>query len=227
MPITQNATVLVVILTALAVSGCSTSKSTEAGNSSAGDYTYCGALTATCNSFYAGTPTACSQAARDQCSTYQPAYSQGFQDAVVSCGKSFSPCIKDFYDCIADRTSTAAPTTAQAKVKADFCVACPDKTGAGTVGPCSTFFSKNADAGPGVYGLGVPVLKVNDTIAAEIGLKCIGASSPSDGGVASAGDGGSDAGGSSGGCDPFAFAICANTVVQVRTTPAACQADGG
>jgi len=198
----------------------------EEGNSPAGDYTYCGALTATCNASYTGTPTGCSEAADDQCSTFQPTRSQAFQDAVISCAKRFSPCTLPFVECIPAQTASATPTTVQAKVKADFCAVCPDKAGSGTVGPCSTFFSNDADAGPGVYGLGVPVLKVNDTIATEIGLKCIGVAF-SDGGIVSGGDGGSDAGGSSGGCDLFAFGVCANTVVQARTTPAACQPDGG
>jgi hypothetical protein len=203
-------------LTAIA---CSSSKSSiDEGNSPAGDYTYCGALTASCNPFYAGTSTACSTAARDQCSTFQPTHSQTFQDAVVSCAKKFSPCIADFYDCIDAEATRATPTAAQTKVKNDFCSLCPDAAGSGTLDACSTFFRQDADASSGIYGVGVPLLKVNDTIAAEIGSKCIGSS----GGR----DGGSDAGASDA-CDPLTFLACENTVVQARTTPSACQGDGG
>lgn len=153
--------------------------------SPAGDYSYCGALAATCNAFYAGTPTECGRAANDQCSSFQPTYSQAFQDSVVSCAKAFSPCVANFHDCIRDTTANARPTEAQAKVRDDFCAVCPDKPETGTVGPCSTFFTKDADAGIGIYGVGAPILKVNDSIAAEIGAKCIGISFSADGGIVS------------------------------------------
>jgi hypothetical protein len=219
--------VCLAIATLLLISGvgfaCSSSGSMEEGNSPAGDYSYCGALTATCNAFYAGTPTECSRAARDQCSSFQPTYSQAFQDSVVSCAKAFSPCIANFDDCIRDTTANARPTAAQAKVRDDFCAVCPDKPETGTVGPCSTFFTKDADAGIGIYGVGVPVLTVNDSIAAEIGTKCIGISFSVDGGIVSPDpDAGADKA-----CDPVLFTVCANTVVRARTAPSACQPDAG
>ncbi len=218
----------VVVVAMLTASACSSSKSIEDGNSPAGDYSYCGALTATCNAFYTGTPTACSQAARNECSTFQPTHSLAFRNAVVSCAKSFSPCIKSFYDCIDDLSASATPTAAQARVKADFCAACPDKPGTGTVGPCSTFFSKSATAGPGIYGLGLGVLKVSDTIAAEIGSKCVAAAvSGGGGGSSSGGVGGGGGSAAPGACEALAFGACENMVVKDRTTPSACHSNGG
>jgi len=87
--------------------------------------------------------------------------------------------------------------------------------------PCSTFFTVDIpDGGAGVYGAGYSVLLVNDTIAADIGRKCIGVT-PVDAGVA-----GSDAGVPVA-CDVLGFAACAIAVRQAATTPLACHPDGG
>jgi hypothetical protein len=98
--------------------------------------------------------------------------------------------------------------------------------GHSSIGPCSTFFSNSGDAGAGTYGVGLSVLNVNDTIAAEIGSACVGVEfvSELDGGISISAGG--DAG-SSQSCDWVAFAVCAKTIAQQRTQPSACRPDAG
>lgn len=193
---------IVMSIVGLLATACSSSTSFTDGNSPAGDYTHCGAVTATCNAFYSGTRTACTQAARDQCSTFEPTYSEAFRSATVSCARTFSPCIQDFHDCARKETVRATPTLAQAKVKADFCKACPDPVDASVAGTCSTFFTVEVPdgGGRGAYGAGSLVLFVNDVIAEEIGRACVSAAS----------------------CG-FAFLMCATAIRQDRTTPDACR----
>lgn len=207
---------LFLILWAFAAFACSDDDSIEEGNSQAGDYSYCGALTATCNAFYSGSPTACSQAAREQCSTFQPTFSEAFQSAVVSCAKEFSPCIADFHACIRGRSASATPTAVQAKVKEDFCAVCSDANGSDA---CARFFvdGSSAERTWGLTGVGLGVLTVNDTIAAEIGSACIGVD------ISASGDGGATLSDAGSVCNPLAFTLCAEEIVKARTTPTACQ----
>ncbi len=108
-------------------------------------YTFCEALTATCNSFYSGpaapeyyvasVPSSCVSAAAAQCSTIQSNYSEPFKSAVAGCAKTYSPCDEAFRNCVYSATASATPTPAQAKVKADFCA-----TYGNVLDICDSFF---------------------------------------------------------------------------------------
>jgi hypothetical protein len=200
-----------VVAALVASSACvSSAPSMEDGDSPAGMYTFCGALTATCKSASSGTGTACGDASRRSCSTFESTFSQAMRDAVVACAKKFSPCSAEFLDCEAIEVGKAPPTPAQAKVRADFCTVWPDDDHSKL---CSDFFT--VDAPKRDYGPGYSVLLVNDSIARDIALKCI--KTPKD----TIDEGGVPADAS------FGFSACARTVYQAATTPPECRPAGG
>jgi hypothetical protein len=206
---------------AASVIACSASSAGDEENAAAGEYTFCGARRATCSARYAGQPNACTKALREECEALEPAFSQGARDAVVLCGRLHSPCVVDFEKCVDRMAVKGPPTEAQARVRDAFCEVCRDAAQSGAVGPCSTFFDTDADAGVGIYGVGAAILKVNDAIARQIGDRCVGAQldPQADGGVVTR----PPASGSTLVCDPLAFAACVYAIVRENTSPSACR----
>src|SRR5579859_1211714 len=109
-----STTCLLITGLGLAASACTkTDSSITDGNAPPGSYTFCGALTATCNSFYGGpgvaeyyvggVPNSCVQAAAAQCQSLQSNYSEAFQNAVVNCAKTSSPCDACFDLCVGNQ----------------------------------------------------------------------------------------------------------------------------
>jgi hypothetical protein len=218
---------------ALAVGCLEDSEVDGKGASVAGDYTFCGALTATCgfkeeNEDYvgiAGGPNGCLSQALAQCSTLQSQYSDAFQSAVVACAKTYSPCDPSnepvvagptFVSCVGAQIASATPTAAQAKVKADFCAMYASGTNGDAGAPeidCASFFpAAHPDAGAAVAGPGYLVLIASDSVAAEID-KCIPPTATQYDGVACSGLG--------------CFKACAEDTFAAAVTPAGCTGAGG
>ncbi len=226
----------------LGAAGCSTTQdSVTAGNAPAGSYSFCEALTATCNSFYggpaapeyyvSGVASSCVSAAAAQCSTLQSNYSEAFKNAVVGCAKTHSPCDEAFRNCVYSATAGAAPTAAQTKVKADFCA-----TYGSVLGICDSFFqvTELGDGGPSsgtgeppwagqgfTFGDGFIALVVNDSFATKMDA-CIGTT------AAEAPDGGSVDGGPASCLNCLEdLQACADAVYSAAVSPGCKPGDGG
>jgi hypothetical protein len=233
----MRSTGALVVLLSLGVTACSKNDdSITAGNSPAGDYTLCGALNATCNSFYGGPavadeyftglPASCVGAATAQCPMLQSGYSDAFKNAVVKCAKTHSPCDATFNNCVGLATASAPPTAVQEKVKADFCATYMAAVDGGTSfidNICTTFFrvTDQGDGGPSSldsfsYGQGFIALMVNDTIASQMD-QCIATT------ATQAGDGGAPT------CLPCLESLqaCARAALKAAVLPAGCTGDGG
>lgn len=123
--------------------------------------------------------------------------------------------MEGFLECIPPTAAAGTISAGQSKVKADFCAACPDGRDPSFPSSCSQFFAVTAgDAGTLAYGVGYPVLEVNDTLANEMDA-CLS-------GVADAGAHGD--GSAPLGC-ALAFNFCASAILQASGL--SCQADAG
>jgi len=154
---------------------------------------------------------ACTMAELATCSQYFGQFSAGFIDAINSCVNPPYTCSDGGIgmssdSCVQAKIAMLQPTAAAAKLKSDFCSACPDGKSPSTPQSCSAFFSSD-----GGSSIGSAFLELTDAVAEQVDQKCL--PMIPDAGVAD--------------CQ-FAFDNCAGIVLQTAITePAACTTDGG
>ncbi len=140
-----------------------------------------------------GTPSgsqACADGRKATCTARLATWSPAYAAAYATCTTSATSCNDGPDDCIASKlaTTVGTPTAAQAKVRDDFCAACPSAT-------CKDDFYK-IDPTNG-NGSGFILLEASDDVVVTIGKQC------TNGGV------GLDLDASAGDCQ-LAFLTCAS-----------------
>ena len=155
---------------------------------------------------------ACTMAIEQNCSTYFGNYSSAYLGAADACVVAPYDCSDGgkpaASTCVAQQLSSATPTAAQAKVKADFCAQCPDGASKSNPMSCSQFFQVSPSDGGISGGPGIVVLIANDAIATQIDQKCTGGQVQTDGGTSDC---------------VFSFAFCSALVLGADSnTPQAC-----
>jgi hypothetical protein len=153
----------------------------------------------------------CSAAEVQYCATWAPSFSAGFEGAVENClpaacpgdGGGSGSMLESA--CLISYLST--PTTAQKKVKSDFCATCPDGASPAVPDACTNFFALTADDAGNIVAVGGGVLEVSDTLAATMDAQCTGTAASDSGNPDCA----------------ESFALCAGEVILFDANlPAAC-----